>query len=810
MEFLNIENARSWLTKNFAWGIALVWTVVIGGLAAWNYVQLRENVMEAAVIQARASFEKDVLYRRWNSEHGGVYVPVTDITLPNPYLDVPVRDFILPSGDLYTMINPAYMTRQIHELGEETANIYGHITSLNPIRPENAADPWETTALQAFEEGETEVSSLEIFKGEEYLRFMRPLFTEQSCLICHAKQGYQVGDTRGGISVSVAMKPFYAIALKQTQGLISIHIFIWLCGLVSVILWVRRLNNSTKERELIQQELHKSNEELERRVKERTSELASANNELEKHYENLEELVSDRTNDLEKSRKAALSIMQDVDSLRQQAEEALAKLEISENELRKSKEIAEAASQAKSNFLANMSHEIRTPMNAILGFSRLLRRDPSLSTEQKEKLNTILNSGEHLLDLINDVLNMSKIEAGRITITPSTFDLHALLNNLNSMFGLRMASKGLHFSFLLDENVPKYVIADENKIRQIFINLLENALKFTQVGGVSFQVMVGHMFQEKIVLIAEVEDTGRGIAEKEKDIIFEIFEQAPRGQKVSEGTGLGLAICKHYLELMGGDIQVTSQVGKGSNFRVKLPMLKGKVDDIKEDITLRHVICLSDGTPQYKILIADDSKTDRALMTEILTRVGYETRSVKDGKEAIKVFKDWNPDLIMMDMRMPGMDGREATKKIKSMKKGSKTPIIAVTASVFEENLDEILSVGVDHIIRKPYEANQLLETIKSYLDVDYRYEDEEDTLKLTPDKFKAKIINPEDLKKLPDELADLLLEATIGLHVNQLDDLLNQVKEVDQQLAEDLRILADNFEYEMITEFLQNRKKEK
>ena len=263
MSFLKIGKVRLWFAMNYVWTIAVMWTLVMSASLAWNYIQARQYATEAARIQARATYEKDVIYRRWNSGHGGVYAPVTDTTQPNPYLEVPYRDITLPSGDLYTLINPAYMTRQVLEIGKETANMYGHITSLNPIRPENVADSWETTALQAFKEGETEVSSLEVMEGEEYLRFMRPLITEQSCLKCHEKQGYKIGDIRGGISVSIPMGPFWNIASKQIQGLTTAHFLLWLCGLASIVLWSRRLSYSQMERDQAQKELHKAYDELE-------------------------------------------------------------------------------------------------------------------------------------------------------------------------------------------------------------------------------------------------------------------------------------------------------------------------------------------------------------------------------------------------------------------------------------------------------------------------------------------------------------------------------------------------------------------
>jgi len=268
--------------ERYVWVLAVMWTVVVAASLVWNVVQVRHNTLEAARIQARAAHGKDVIYRRWNAGHGGVYAPVTEVTKPNPYLsDVPERDMTTPLGKLLTLINPAYMTRQVHELAEEEYGVRGRITSLNPIRPENAPDPWETGALQAFERGETETSSVKKMEGEEYMRLMRPLITEKGCLECHAVQGYQEGDIRGGISVSIPMEPLWAVARMQVLTLAVGHILLWLMGLGGIVLGTQRLRRSERERKRAEVALRKANEELELRVEERTVELTAANEQLE-------------------------------------------------------------------------------------------------------------------------------------------------------------------------------------------------------------------------------------------------------------------------------------------------------------------------------------------------------------------------------------------------------------------------------------------------------------------------------------------------------------------------------------------------
>jgi signal transduction histidine kinase len=241
--------SRTPLWERYIELLAVVWTVIIVGSVVWNVAEVNANTLEVARIQAQTAFEKDVLYRRWNAGHGGVYVPVTEDTQPNPYLtDIIERDITTPSGRQLTLMNPAYMTRQVHELAAKENGVLGHITSLNPIRPENAADPWETEALQAFEQGETVVSSVEELNGKSYMRLMRPLVTEEGCLQCHAKQGYELGDIRGGISVSVPMAPLLAVSYRQERMLVIGHTLLWLVGLGGITLTRRQLKRNERER----------------------------------------------------------------------------------------------------------------------------------------------------------------------------------------------------------------------------------------------------------------------------------------------------------------------------------------------------------------------------------------------------------------------------------------------------------------------------------------------------------------------------------------------------------------------------------
>src|SRR6186713_2679405 len=350
------------------------------------------------------------------------------------------------------------------------------------------------------------------------------------------------------------------------------------------------------------------------------------------------------------------------------------------------------ANRAKSVFLANMSHEIRTPMNAILGFSQLMLRDPDLTPRQGQYLGTINRSGEHLLALINDILEMSKIEAGRTTLNPSTFDLPVLLNDLEMMFRVRTNEKKLSFSVESIGDVPQYIVGDINKLRQVFINVLGNAVKFTEQGGIALRVMPDRDCGT-LYLRVEIEDTGPGISPDEQDKLFRHFEQTKTGQQAGTGTGLGLAISQEFVRLMGGAITVNSHVGKGSVFVIQLPLKEGDAQAVQATDKPRHVLSLQPGQAACRVLIADDIEDNRQLLAQLLAPVGFEIRLATNGAEAVREFEEWRPSLILMDFRMPVMDGHEAIRRIRSMAGGGDARIIAVTASAMDDNRQELMEV---------------------------------------------------------------------------------------------------------------------
>ena len=461
---------------------------------------------------------------------------------------------------------------------------------------------------------------------------------------------------------------------------------------------------------------------------------------------------------------------------------------------------AEMANKFKSIFLANMSHEIRTPLNAIIGFSQLMNRDKMLSDQQKEYNISIIRAGEHLLSLINDILELSKIEAGRVVLNPANIDLHSLLSDIQMMFSERTQSKNLQFLCEKDDDLPQFIYVDESKLRQIFLNLIGNALKFTEEGGIAVRVRVVTAANSTKMLVVEVQDSGPGILPEEMEILFRPFEQTSSGINKGSGTGLGLALSQELALLMGGDISVTSEIGKGSIFTFQVEINVGNADSIEKS-SPKGVIGIESSGITYRILVVDDRIDNLKVAGNLLKLVGFDTREALNGKEAIEKFESWSPHLVLMDMRMPVMDGYEATRLIKSTEKGLKTPIIALTASTFEDELKKIEALGMQGYIRKPFRENDLFGTIGKVLGIQYIYKDDE---------VNESVGNNFDLDSI--ELDINMLSATMLLKLKSaLEDadfdllvkLINEIKSDNQELSRKLMHLAVNYEYDRLEQIL-------
>lgn len=490
--------------------------------------------------------------------------------------------------------------------------------------------------------------------------------------------------------------------------------------------------------------------------------------------------------------------------------------------LQKAKEAAEVANRAKSEFLSKMSHELRTPLNAILGFTQVLTRDNSLNLEQQEHLSIINRSGEHLLNLINDILDMSKIESGRTFFNETSFDLYSLLDTIEEMLQLKAKSKGLQLIFECSSDVPQYVQTDQGKLRQVLINLLGNAIKFTQEGSVILRASLLKPEQtnnqikvstttgsiEPLKIQLEVEDTGFGIAPEEMNTLFEAFVQTQSGRKSQEGTGLGLSISQQFVELMGGKITVNSALNQGTIFKVEIPIKLAATVDIEAQKPKQKVVGLEPGQPLYRILVVEDRWENRQLLIKLLTPLGFEVRAAENGLEGVALWKSWEPHLILMDMQMPVMDGYEAIKQIKSQLQGQATVIIALTASALEEERSIVLSAGCDDFMLKPFQASVLFEKLAQHLGVRYIYEPINSNL--PPIKSNPEELTTDSLIVMSEQWRQELYQAALLAHAKLIFQLIKQIPEQYQALASALTDLVNNFQFEQIIDLIQKLPPEK
>jgi len=528
--------------------------------------------------------------------------------------------------------------------------------------------------------------------------------------------------------------------------------------------------------------------------------------------EHLTHLAATATQDENWQLRMSINTQDEIASLAQTLNSLMERVQHRTEQLLEAKESAEQANQAKSTFLAKMSHELRTPLHAILGFTQIMVKDQHLAGKQKEQLQTIYSSSQHLLGLINDILDLSKIEAGKLELSPHSFDLPTFIHHLESMLEFKAKKKGLDLTMDIQAKVPHHLYSDEQKLRQILLNLLSNSIKFTPSGQVSLTITLA---KQPHTLQFTVSDTGMGIASEELDQLFQPFEQTQSGKQSQQGTGLGLTISRQLVQLLGGELKVSSQVNQGTQFTFDLPLMP--LPEEIEPITAlgSRVTGIASTDQTYRILVVDDKWANREILHSLLTPLGFEVLEASQGEEALTLWEQEAIDLILTDIRMPLLDGYGLTASIRKREQQRAlppVPIIVTTASTFEEERAQMLATGCNDLVHKPFPEALILDKIAQYLGLEYIIESDPDS---EPSQDRQASTLPRSSENPPSSLSDLMAQqpiewvaalqkAATEADADLIVPLIDQLPTSELNLRQQLIDWVNNFQFEAICEITE------